>query len=312
MLECIEHKALNKSMLGYFRLVRLPNVFTAIADILAAFTIVNASQSESAGYGSLLALCGASAGLYLAGMAFNDVADRDEDARVRPNRPIPSKQVSLAGARLCGAGLMALGLMLSFSVGALSVYCALCLAAFILVYDFGLKGIVILGPVTLGFCRFFNMEMGLSAGNQHFIGFSAGHWQTQWAPSLAVGIYAAGLTAFSAQEEAGKQLRAIVIGWIFCGSGILLAGLCGAYLWAWIALGPLTALLMYLTLRLKRLGTPHAARDLVRAGVMGICVLDCGMILGFAGLAAWPFALLCVTLLIPGFLLAKRLAQKEA
>jgi hypothetical protein len=45
---------------------------------------------------------------------------------------------------------------------------------------------------------------------------------------------------------------------------------------------------------------------------MGICVLDAGLILGFAGLEAWPYAAASVGLLLPGFVLAKLLAQREA
>ena len=71
-------------MIAYLRLVRLPNVFTSIADIVAGYAIIRAKygSQEGPGYDRLLALCGASAGLYMAGMAFNDIADRDEDAEL--------------------------------------------------------------------------------------------------------------------------------------------------------------------------------------------------------------------------------------
>lgn len=307
-------------MIGYLRLVRLPNVFTALADIIAGFAISRAVLGEEVRQ-NLGPLCVASAALYLAGMAFNDIADREEDARVRPGRPIPSGQVTLSGAIACGVLLLALGIGISAWVGMFSGIVALLLAANILKYDFGSKDSVLMGPLFLGMCRFLNVILGFSthphAGAYiHRAIDESAIWEFPWAPALAVGVYAAGLTAFSAQEESGRKTRAILLGWLFCGSGIVLAGLSSENYshskLAWAALGPLALLLQFLTFRLRRLGTPGAARDLVRAGVMGICVLDAGMIIGFGGAAAWPYAAACVAMLVPGMVIAKWLKQKEA
>src|SRR5580704_3268752 len=72
---------------AYLQLVRLPAVFTAMADIFLGFSTTHRSLSPAWEFVGLL---GVSTGLYLAGMAFNDVFDRATDARTRPNRPIPS------------------------------------------------------------------------------------------------------------------------------------------------------------------------------------------------------------------------------
>ena len=77
-------------------------------------------------------------------------------------------------------------------------------------------------------------------------------------------------------------------------------------------LAPLTILLVIRTVALAREGSPLAARNLVRTGVMGVCALDAGLVLGFAGPTAWPIALACLALLIPSIAIAKWLAQKEA
>ena len=313
-------------MIGYLRLVRLPNVFTAFADILAGYAIMHALYPESdPGIKPLLLLCGASAAMYLSGMAFNDIADRDEDAEVRPNRPIPSGQVSLKGALACALLLMVLGIGLSYTVSAWSLKFSIMLAAAILQYDFNSKRSVktgaFMGPLVLGICRFLNVHLGLSVNPAYGTIFETSSFMNvPWAPAFAMGIYAAGLTAFSAQEEEGKKNSAILLGWVLCFAGILIAALSSSRL-AWIALSPLALLLLFLTRRLRSLGTPGAARDLVRAGVMGVCVLDAGMILGFASSNEayatalndlWPWAAGCVALLIPGLLLGKLLRQKEA
>jgi len=300
-------------VLGYLRLVRLPNVFTALADILAGFILARSwAPPDEMGWQRAAPLFVASAALYMAGMALNDIADREEDAEFRPSRPLPSGQVSLFGALLCALLLMALGVGLAWWSSRAALLRGALLAGTIVLYNFSSKRHPLTGPLVLGSCRFLNVQLGMTANPEfQFHAQYSAVWEWPWAPALAVGIYAAGLTAFSAQEESGKKARAIALGWLFCGGAILFSGLSGGRE-AWLALAPLTMTLSFLTHRLRRLGTPGAARDLVRAGVLGICVLDAGLILGFAGLAAWPFAAACVALLVPGLILAKLLAQKEA
>ncbi|MCY3022170.1 MAG: UbiA family prenyltransferase [Planctomycetota bacterium] len=301
------------SLRGYLRLVRLPNVFTALADVLAGYAISRTwAPSSDADFRRYLPLFGASAALYMAGMAFNDVADRAEDAETRPNRPIPSGQVSVRGAIACAFILMLAGVGLAWWAGFPALLRAAALSAAIMTYNFSAKRNVLMGPLVLGLCRFWNVQLGMT-GHAEFVfhAENSGPLDSPWAPAIAVGIYAAGLTAFSAQEEAGGQRRAFLLGWLFSGSAILLAALSSSPA-AWFALLPLALTLSFLSHRLNRLGTPQAARDLVRAGVMGICLLDAGLILGFAGTDAWPLAAGCVALLIPGFVFGKALAQKEA
>lgn len=304
-------------MIAYLRLVRLPNVFTALADGIAGFVLIRSSVAggwpDGESYASLAGVCVASASLYLSGMAFNDLADREEDARVRPNRPIPSGKVSLKGAALCGAALMLVGLGAAALVSVPSLICAAILAVCILTYDFGAKGVSILGPVVLGFCRFFNVVLATSSHPQFWeIARGAPFIEVPWTPALVVGVYAAGLTAFSSQEEGGRQKFAILTGWVFCGGALLLAAIAGRWKEGIAVYALIAATLFYFSLQLLRTGTPIAARNLVRTGVMGICVLDAGMIVGFAGITMWPWALACVALLVPGLLIGKWLSQREA
>ena len=298
-------------MRAYLRLVRLPNVFTALTDIVAGVLIGAVASGHTEGSLPALAVLGlASASLYLAGMALNDFADREEDAKFRPGRPIPSGQVAVGNALFLGAGLLIFGVFLPSVVGKEASLTAQELGFAILLYNFAAKKMPLAGPVLLGLCRFLNVRLGMT---WHWrLGFQPEYASWFWVPALAVGVYAAGLTAFSAQEETGKQWRAILLGWLFTGGALLLAGLRSPAPAAWLLLVPLAGVLLYLTLRLKREGSPTAARNLVRTGVLGVCVLDGALILGFTGLANWPYAALCVALIAPSLLVARWLAQKEA
>jgi 4-hydroxybenzoate polyprenyltransferase len=305
-------------VIAYLRLVRFPNVFTALADIGAGWLIVHAAARGSftsfavLDWNTLPLLAGASGALYLSGMAFNDIADRREDAEFRPGRPLPSGALSLRGAVLCAILLTLLGLSLAAAAGLNTLLRAALLACAILQYNFRSKGHLLFGPLTLGFCRFVNVQLGMSAHPAFGALLSAGGvFDPIWSAPLAVGLYSAGLTAFSAQEEHGARARALTLGALLCGSAILWAGLSSSVT-AWFALAPLLLVLQFLTLKLRREGTPAAARTLVRTGVMGICVLDAGLVLGHCGPAAWPAAAALFALLLPGLLAARLLAQREA
>src|SRR5581483_11050567 len=82
-------------LLAFAQLLRLPNVFTAFADIAlgtaAASAVLPATPGSFWATAGLLAL--ASGWLYLAGMVWNDIFDRNEDAKTRHFRPIPAGRV---------------------------------------------------------------------------------------------------------------------------------------------------------------------------------------------------------------------------
>ena len=93
-------------MIAYLKLLRLPNVFTALADIAMGFALVR-QQADPPGL--LLCLLASSGFLYLAGMVLNDVWDVEIDRRERPTRPIPSGDVPLNTARMLGFALLSAG-----------------------------------------------------------------------------------------------------------------------------------------------------------------------------------------------------------
>src|SRR5438067_11169225 len=87
----------------YFQLVRLPNVFTALADIALAALATHALPGHAP---TFLLLCLASACLYCGGMVWNDFFDVEQDKHERPYRPIPSGRVARTTAAVSGGLLL--------------------------------------------------------------------------------------------------------------------------------------------------------------------------------------------------------------
>src|SRR5262245_32564273 len=99
---------------AYAQLVRLPNVFTALADICLGAL---ASGALPADWPTVCCLLAASAFLYSAGMVLNDVFDLEEDRRDRPFRPLPSGRVIRKTAIVLGVSLLAAGLLFACVAG---------------------------------------------------------------------------------------------------------------------------------------------------------------------------------------------------
>ncbi|WP_239149730.1 SCO3242 family prenyltransferase [Streptomyces sp. SID12501] len=130
-------------------MVRAPAALTVPGDVLAGAL----SAGRPAG-GRTLLLAASSVSLYWAGMALNDWADREEDARERPERPVPSGRISAGAALGIAGGLTAAGLGLGALAGGRRVLLrrTLPLAATVWAYDLGLKHTP-LGPVAMAAAR---------------------------------------------------------------------------------------------------------------------------------------------------------------
>src|SRR5262245_60563766 len=96
----------------YAQLVRLPNVFTALADIALAALAAGALANAGAWPAFVLLLL-ASACLYSGGMVWNDLFDVEQDRQERPFRPLPSGRVRPREALRLGTGLLAAGVLLA-------------------------------------------------------------------------------------------------------------------------------------------------------------------------------------------------------
>lgn len=138
------------------RLGRISNLPTVWSNVTAA-TVLSGSAAPS---GAMIALALACSSFYVGGMFLNDVFDREYDARVRPDRPIPAGAVTAGEVLVAGFGLLAAGLVLTAAIARAArpdavggaITSASALAAAIVLYDVWHKGNPI-APLLMGLCR---------------------------------------------------------------------------------------------------------------------------------------------------------------
>lgn len=288
---------------AYLELLRLPNVFTAMADIVMGFLLVHGGLAPASLF---LLLLGASSALYLAGMVLNDVFDIEQDLQERPHRPIPSGRVQVSRARLLGAALIALGvacgLMTTLSVrGAAPVLVAIALSAAVIAYDRILKRTP-LAPLGMGACRFLNVLLGMSTALLAWKG-------EQWLVAAGVGVYTVGVTMF-ARTEARESRR----GNLVAAAGVIVAGitmLVLASLWL-IPTVASTARLLVWSVPVLWLAwfcgraiaqpVPQRVQAAIKECIIGFIVLDACLCFAATG---WFWALAVLFLLLPALFLGR-------
>ncbi len=208
------------SVRAYLQLMRFPAVFTAMADVFLGFTLNRVRFADDPW--ALGLLVAASSCLYLAGMIFNDVFDRQVDAQERPNRPIPSGRVSVPSAIALGAVLILAGIGAASTVGLNSLFVAVLLTAFILAYD-GWAKKTVFGPVVMGGCRFLNVILGASSLPRAFQVWGISPLQSpQLWIATGLGIYIAGVTWFARQEAKQSDRRHLMGALTVANAGLLL------------------------------------------------------------------------------------------
>ena len=221
-------------MLPWLKLIRLPNLPSAIANVLAAFLLVNQSWSA---WPQLLMLLISSSAFYSAGMVLNDVFDIDQDTADRPQRPIPSGQIDLPTARKWGLILLAIGIVAAILAGIIAgttadvLKCAVVsglLAGCIYLYDGPLKR-TWLAPLIMGGCRSLNIMLGGATATSVQVGYCvAGFPVILWSVALAIGLLITGVTLLARNEARENQSRF----WIIVSSLLIVGGI------AALAMGP--------------------------------------------------------------------------
>ena len=222
-------------MLPWLKLIRLPNLPSAIANVLAAFLLVNQSWSA---WPQLLMLLISTSALYSAGMVLNDVFDIAQDTAERPQRPIPSGQIDLPTARKWGFALLAIGVAAAIVAGVIAgttadiMKCAVVsglLASCIYLYDGPLKR-TWLAPLLMGGCRSLNILLGGATATSIQVGFCvAGFPIILWAVALAIGLLITGVTLLARNEAKENQSRF----WIIVSALLIVGGI------AALAIGPI-------------------------------------------------------------------------
>ncbi len=190
------HLSAGSTVRSYLELVRLPNIFTAMADVAMGFLFVRAVATWRDVW-TLVTLLAASSLLYLGGVVLNDVFDVELDRQERPERVLPSRRVSVAAANRLGWTLLWLGVILGSAVVFLTGHfrtgiVAAVLAACIVLYDAWLKRTPI-GPVAMGTCRMLNVLLGMNA-------VDAALRLDNWLVAGAIGVYVMGVTWFARRE----------------------------------------------------------------------------------------------------------------
>lgn len=184
-------------LLPYLRLVRVGTLFSPAADVVAGLCLVSAAWS-----GDLVRAAVASVCVYAAGMVLNDHADRAEDARQRPERPIPSGQIPAYVALLLGAMLLAGGILLAPDR---TWYAGL--AALVVAYDYLLKKRLWLAALTMGTLRAGNLLAGAVVAT----GGSLPDDRAALAIALGYGLYIVAVTLLGGfEDDPTVRARAVV------------------------------------------------------------------------------------------------------
>lgn len=280
-------------------LVRLPAVLSVPGDVLLGAAASGRRTSPA----HLAALCTSSACLYLGGMALNDWADRDIDARERPHRPIPSGRIAPGAALGVAAGLTAAGLTAAVAgAGASGLRMALPVATAAWGYDLIGKSTAA-APLSMAAARTLDVLLGASGGSLARALPAAG----------VVGAHTVVVTGLSRHEAEGgdpQAARGALIGTVgVTAAALALAARRRGGQW------PLTTALGLLAMYAGNVGAaqdrarrqPDAAtvQRAVGAGVLGLIPLQAGLIALHGRLRAAA----AVAALWP---LARRLARRRA
>ena len=180
---------------AWLRLARISNTPTVVSNAVAGAIL--ASTAAEAGTVAVVAV--AMALFYTAGMILNDVCDEEIDRRERPERPLPSGDVSRRAAIAAVAGLFAIGEVLLALEGVEPVLAGLGLVALIVLYDAWHKGNVV-SPVLMGGCRALVYVVAALA-------VAATVEAEVWGAAAVLLLYIVGLTQV-AKAEGGSVLRA--------------------------------------------------------------------------------------------------------
>lgn len=186
-------------------LVRPANVVTAISDILAGVALsgVLSTAFDRLPFNHLLLLCLSTSTLYAGGIVFNDVFDFETDKIERPERPLPSGEVSLQSASLFGIALLTIGLIAAALVSVISFYIAIGIIISALSYDKFFKHNLITGPIVMGTCRGLNLLLGMSLLGENL--------PTLWFISFIPLVFIAAITLTSQGEVLGNNKLSITI-----------------------------------------------------------------------------------------------------
>ncbi|MEL6104503.1 MAG: UbiA family prenyltransferase [Planctomycetota bacterium] len=307
---------------AWLQLIRLPNVFTVLADVGAAFLLVAGGPHPTLRFVVVLL---AGVALYWSGMVLNDVFDVEKDRRERSSRPIASGAISIGSASRAGWALLVIGLIFAAISGYLPgggdstwlpAVIGILLAAMIVAYDGPLKSTP-LAPAAMGSCRVLSFLLGASpvlplvdsmpSIPTYLLGIAFGF-----------GVYVMGITTLARDEALGGKSMNLKVGFGVLLVGVILLAVAPdlasaqqSASWRWpsgqrfyilIAACALPVTLRGIRLLASPTG-PHLGQT-IRVGLLSIISLSAA----FATLGAGPRCGIAVlALVVPAMILATRL-----
>lgn len=285
-------------------LVRLPNLFTAPPDVVLGAALA-AGTGQAVSPAPVAGLAVASMALYAAGTTLNDYFDAAEDARERPDRPIPSGEVSRGGALGVGVALLVTGVAVAaVAAGPTAGAVAAVLAAAVVIYDGSLAGTGF-GFVVMGTARGLNVLLGTTVAGAAPDALPA----HALAVPAVVALYVASVTAM-AEGETGEGSRAPVLAAV-AGVGLVTLAVAGVLAVRAPSLGGTALSVACLGGYLAWVGRPLRAAVLeptpdrvgpaVGACVLGIVPLDAA----FAAAVGVRWALAAAAFLVPAVALSR-------
>jgi len=276
------------------RLLRPALVPTAVADVVAGYV-----WAGGGAFGQLLAAAAGSACLYMGGMVLNDLADRERDAYLAPDRPLVQHPglASQAWGLVLLLFLGGLGLTL---LGGVAIYGA-AVAALAIAYDLGAKKKFPADALTLGAARGVNLAMGCA--------LAGAAWDANlWTLALGYGAYIAGVTAASRTEDFkddGRRRKTIALATVPMVLGLgALASLGRNAIYLLPGLGILVLLLHAL-----RRGDRRGAKTFVLFSLLGIYLVHASLLWSTGHVLT---AGLMLALLAASIYLLRALAPRDA
>lgn len=269
---------------SYLELIRFPNLFTAMADIVAGAWVAVGLSSGSPLSLELVALLFSSAALYAMGIVMNDYFDFELDCKERPERPLPSGKISRSSALSLGVALGLAGMGLAALVNGISLFIAVVIVGCALLYDRYTKHSVIAGPLTMGICRGLNLLLGVSLVAEQV----APYW---WLSGFGF-LYIFSVTTMS-QGETGdgtypNRVRLMTITLCVCALGSAFLIHLSPY-----AVSSLLAVVLFLGWTFSAVGpalrmpTAELIRKAVGRCIVGLPLLDAAVATPFGGWAAF-------------------------
>jgi len=290
-----------RTIVPLLQLTRLAMVFTALSNIW--LVVLWSHQVERAGRGrwqlweALGLTAGVAIGMYVFGMVLNDVMDARRDRLFAPQRPIPSRRITMTSSLAVALTGLLLALLCALALGVSNTLLCLLCAGLVVFYNAAGKYLPAIGLISLGLVRAAHMLIGDPG-----LEFCWPVWLTF--------THVVTISAIAYRLERKRpiliahEVWAIAIGWAFWTLAMVFwmaqrDGLTpsGGATWVWV--GPIAAGVLFLGVMfflIQHLGpTPEAGRAIMRWGLAWLIVYDGAW---FASLGYWREAAIFAALLL--------------